>query len=289
MEALINKAELLIEALPYIQKLSGKSIVIKYGGNAMISDELKNTVVEDIILLKYIGINPIVVHGGGPDITEYLQKLGIKSKFYNGLRITDSNTMEVAQMVLAGKINKEIVALINQTGGKAIGLCGIDGNIIECEQYKITKDGEESDIGYVGQIKKVNPHILELLSQDEYIPIIAPIGIGPDGKSYNINADTVAGEIASSIQAEKLVFLTDVRGVKKFEDSKEVYSELSTKDIDNLIDNGVINGGMIPKVQSCVSALNQGVLSVHILDGRIPHCILLEVFTDKGIGTMIVK
>ncbi len=289
MENLIKKAEILIEALPYIQKLHGKTVVIKYGGNAMINEELKNSVMEDITLLKYIGMNPVVVHGGGPDINKMLGRLDIKSEFLNGLRITDKNTMEVAQMVLVGNTNKEIVSLINQKGGKAIGLCGIDGNLIECEQYKTVIDGEEKDIGYVGKITSVNSKVLELMAKDEYIPVIAPVGVGKDGQSYNINADTVAGEVAIALKAEKLMLLTDVEGVKMSKDSPDVLHALTEAEVSDLIIKNIINGGMIPKVQGCLDALNGGVGRTHIIDGRIPHCILLEIFTNKGIGTMIMK
>ncbi len=289
METIIKKAEILIEALPYIQKLHGKTVVIKYGGNAMISEELKNSVMEDITLLKYIGLNPVVVHGGGPDISKMLERLDIKSDFVNGLRVTDKQTMEVAQMVLIGKTNKEIVSLINQKGGKAIGLCGIDGNIIECEQYKTMVDGIETDIGLVGKITKVNSAVLEIMAKDEYIPVLAPIGIGSDGRSYNINADTVAGEVAVALKAEKLMLLTDVEGVKASKDSNEIYHALTTTEVNDLIERKVINGGMIPKVLGCLEALDKGVGRTHIIDGRIPHCILLEIFTNKGIGTMIMK
>lgn len=202
MESIIKKAEILVEALPYIQKLWGKTVVIKYGGNAMINDELKSSVMEDITLLKYIGMNPVVVHGGGPEINKALDKFDIKSQFINGLRVTDSSTMEIAQMVLVGKTNKEIVSLLNKMGGKAIGLCGIDGNLIECEQYKANVDGKDIDLGYVGKITKINSKLIELIAKDEYIPVVAPIGVGKDGQSYNINADTVAGEIAAALKAE---------------------------------------------------------------------------------------
>jgi acetylglutamate kinase len=289
MENLIKKAEILIEALPYIQRLHGKTVVIKYGGNAMINEELKNSVMEDITLLKYIGMNPVVVHGGGPDINKMLGRLDIKSEFLNGLRVTDKSTMEVAQMVLVGNTNKEIVSLINQKGGKAIGLCGIDGNLIECEQYKTVIDGEEKDIGYVGKVTSVNSGVLELMAKDEYIPVIAPIGVGKDGQSYNINADTVAGEVAIALKAEKLMLLTDVEGVKMSKDSPDVLHALTEADVNDLISKNIINGGMIPKVQGCLDALNGGVGRTHIIDGRIPHCILLEIFTNKGIGTMIMK
>ncbi len=289
METIIKKAEILIEALPYIQKLNGKTVVIKYGGNAMINDELKNSVIEDITLLKYIGMNPIIVHGGGPDINKALEKFDIKSEFVNGLRVTDEITMEVAQMVLVGKTNKEIVSLLNQKGGKAIGLCGIDGNLIECEQYKTTINGNEVDLGYVGKITHINSKVLELISKDEYIPVVAPIGIGPDGRSYNINADTVAGEIAVALKAEKLMLLTDVEGVKTSKDSDAIIPALTIQEVKELIEKDIINGGMIPKVLGCVDALEKGVGRTHIIDGRIPHCILLEIFTYKGIGTMIMK
>ena len=289
MEALIKKAEILIEALPYIQKLYGKTVVIKYGGNAMINEELKNSVMEDITLLKYIGMNPVIVHGGGPEINKLLGSLDIKSEFCDGLRITDSETMEVAQMVLVGKTNKEIVSLLNQKGGKAIGLCGIDGNLIECEKYMPIVDGVEKDIGYVGKITNINSKVLELISKDEYIPVVAPIGVGKDGHSYNINADTVAGEIASALKAEKLILLTDVEGVKMSKDDTNTIYALTAAEVHDLIERKIINGGMIPKVLGCLDALNNGVNRTHIIDGRIPHCLLLEIFTYKGIGTMIMK
>lgn len=288
-ESILKKAGILIEALPYIQKLSGKTVVIKYGGNAMINDELKNSVMEDITLLKYIGVNPVVVHGGGPDINRALQRYEVKSRFVNGLRVTDAATMEVAQMVLAGKTNKEIVSLLNLKGGKAIGLSGIDGNLIECEKHTTLVDGEETDIGFVGKITRINSKVLDMLAKDEYIPVIAPIGVGQDGQSYNINADTVAGEVAAALKAEKLMLLTDVEGVKMSADSEEILSALTVADVHDLIEKGIISGGMIPKVLGCVDALEKGVGRTHILDGRIPHCILLEIFTYKGIGTMIMK
>jgi acetylglutamate kinase len=288
METLIKRAEILIEALPYIQKLYGKTVVIKYGGSAMINGELKNSVMEDITLLKYVGMNPVLVHGGGPDITRTLEKFNIKSEFVNGLRVTDIETMQVAQMVLVGKTNKEIVSILNQKGGKAIGLCGIDGNLIECEQYKTVMDGRETDIGYVGKITNINSKVLELIARDEYIPVVAPIGVGKNGESFNINADTVAGEIAAAIKAEKLMLLTDVEGVKKTKDSDEILAALTIKEVHELISQKIINGGMIPKVLGCVDALERGVGRTHIIDGRIPHCILLEIFTNRGIGTMIM-
>ncbi len=291
MKTIIKRAEILIEALPYIQKLYGKTIVIKYGGNAMINDELKNYVMEDIILLKYVGMNPVVVHGGGPDLTHALERLDIKSEFVNGLRVTTAEIMEVAQMVFIGKTNKEIVSLLNLKGAKAIGLSGIDGNLIECEKLTMTTQGEHIDLGYVGKITNIDSKLIELLAADEYIPIIAPIGIGKDGQSYNINADTVASEVASALKAEKLILLTDVEGVKTADDNgvENIITTLTIHESNELIDKKIINGGMIPKVLGCIDALNNGVTRTHIIDGRVPHCILLEIFTDEGIGTMIVR
>ncbi|MDD4188494.1 MAG: acetylglutamate kinase [Eubacteriales bacterium] len=288
MEALIKNAKILIEALPYIQKLNGKTVVIKYGGNAMINDELKHSVIEDITLLKFIGVNPVIVHGGGPDITSMMNKLGLESRFVDGLRVTGSETMEVVQMVLMGKTNKEIVSMINQKGGNAAGFCGIDSNLIECEQYKPVIDGKELDIGFVGRITSVNSKLVEILAKDEYIPVIAPIGIGKDGRSYNVNADTVAGEIAKALKAEKLVMLTDVEGVENGSGG-EIIPALTSAEVYELIDKKIIIEGMIPKVLGCLKAVEEGVSRAHIIDGRIPHCILLEIFTDKGIGTMIMK
>jgi len=284
---IIKKAEILVEALPYIQALAGKTVVIKYGGNAMINDDLKHSVMEDITLLKYIGMNPVVVHGGGPDINAALKNFNIESEFINGLRKTDRQTMEIAQMVLVGKTNKEIVSLINQKGGKAIGICGIDGMLFECEKHFEIINGEKVDLGYVGKIKKVNTRSLEILTQDEYIPVVAPIGTDENGHSYNINADTAAAELAAALKAEKLILLTDVEGVK---DSKgNILYTITIDRVESLIEDGIIVGGMIPKVMGCMSALEHGVNRTHIIDGRIPHCILLEIFTNKGIGTMITQ
>lgn len=287
MEELIKKAGILIEALPYIQTLSGKTVVIKYGGNAMISEELRQSVMEDITLLKYIGAQPIVVHGGGPDITAALKTYNVESRFINGLRYTDEATMQVAQMVLVGKTNKSIVSTINAKGGKAIGLCGIDGSIIKCKKMTTMVDGQPQELGFVGEVVDVDTHVIDLISDDRYIPVIAPIGTDADGNSYNINADTAASAIASAMSAEKLMFLTDTEGVKGA-DGGIIY-EMSRKTALSLIDSGVINGGMIPKVLGCLDAIKAGVNRVHIIDGRIPHCILLEIFTDTGIGTMITK
>ncbi|MDR1062243.1 MAG: acetylglutamate kinase [Clostridiales bacterium] len=289
MQSIIKKAEILIEALPYIQKLSGATVVIKYGGNAMVSNELKNTVMDDIVLLKCIGLNPIVVHGGGPEISKTLERLDIKSEFVNGLRVTDEQTMEVAQMVLVGKTNKEIVSLLNLKGAKAIGLCGIDGSLIECERLTQGMDGGEADLGYVGRIVRINSKVLGLISKDEYIPVVAPVGVGRDGHSYNINADTVAAEIAAALRAEKLILLTDVDGVKLSPDDESAVPVLTAAEVHDLIRRKVISKGMIPKVLGCLGAIEAGVGRTHIIDGRIPHCILLEIFTNRGIGTMILN
>ena len=290
MKDIIKKAEILIEALPYIRALNKKTVVIKYGGNAMISDELKHSVMEDITLLKFIGVNPVVVHGGGPDITHTLKCLNIESEFINGLRKTDKETMEVVQMVLVGKTNKEIVSLINHVGGKAIGISGIDDNLIQCEKLTLpSSEGENIDLGYVGNITKINPHILEVLSQGPYIPVVAPVGIDKNGQSYNINADTVAAELACALKAEKLMLLTDVEGVNSSKEGQQIANALTISEANGLIEDNVIVGVMIPKVKGCIRSLESGVARTHIVDGRVPHCILLEMFTNKGIGTMIVK
>ena len=285
MEKLIKKAEILIDALPFMQKFGGKTVVIKYGGNAMINEELKQSVMEDITLLKFIGLNPIVVHGGGPDISKALNERGVQSKFVNGLRVTDKITMETAQQVLVGKTNKEVVSLLNTKGGRAVGISGIDGSFIECKKQYTEVDGESVDIGYVGDIVHVKNCLLDLLSNDQWIPVIAPIGTDEEGNSYNINADTVAAAVAAAMKAEKLILLTDVEGIK--DENDQIVYEATDDEIHEMIDSGIINGGMIPKVLGCIDALEAGVNSVHIIDGRIPHCLLLEIFTKTGIGTMI--
>jgi len=287
MEELIKKAGILVEALPYIQKFAGITIVIKYGGNAMISEELKNSVMQDVTLLKYIGLNPIIVHGGGPDITEALKVYNIESQFVGGLRVTDEETMKVAQMVLIGKTNKEIVSKLCQHGGNAVGLSGIDANLIQCEKQILTVDGKEVDLGYVGEVVNVNTKILQDLTKNGYIPVIAPIGVGENGESYNINADTVAAAVAKALRAEKLMFLTDTEGVR--DENGDIIFEMNKDRAADLIEDGVINGGKLPKVKACIKAINAGVRSVHIIDGRIPHCLLLEIFTHTGIGTMITS
>lgn len=291
MQEKIDKATILIEALPYIRKLRGQTIVIKYGGNAMVNEELKQSVMDDITLLKYIGINPIIVHGGGPDISNMLKEVNVESHFVNGLRYTDDKTMGIAQMVLIGKTNKEIVSALNLKGAKAVGICGIDGNLIEAEKLTHDSDGNPIDIGYVGKITNINTHVIEMLANDEYIPIIAPIGVGKDGQSYNINADTVAAEVAVALKASKLITLTDVRGVLKDNEdgTKSLIGQLDVPSIKECKEQGIITGGMIPKVEGCLDTVLRGVRRAHIIDGRIPHSIILEMFTKKGIGTMIVK
>ena len=291
MQNMVNRAEVLTEALPYIRKMRGQTIVIKYGGNAMVNDGLKQTVMDDITLLKLVGINPVIVHGGGPDINTMLETVGKESTFVNGLRYTDTETMGYAQMVLIGKTNKEIVSTLCGKGSKAIGISGIDGNLIEAEKMTEDAEGNPIDIGYVGKIKKINTKVISMLANDEYIPVIAPIGVGSDGQSYNINADTVASEIAVALQASKLIMLTDVGGVlEKLEDGTDkIIPVLDESDVQDCIDRGIISGGMIPKINGCLDTVRRGVDRAHIVDGRIPHSIILEIFTKNGIGTMIVK
>ncbi|WP_051585778.1 acetylglutamate kinase [Caldanaerobius polysaccharolyticus] len=284
MEA-IEKANILVEALPYIKNFRGKTFVIKYGGNAMVDDRLKHMVMEDIVLLKFVGINPVIIHGGGPEINDVLRKLGKKPQFVNGLRVTDRETMEVVEMVLTGKVNKEIVSYINRYGGKAIGLSGKDGGLVTAG-----KDLSNGDLGFVGYVKDVNTEVIQLLVREDYIPVIAPVAIGEDGETYNINADTVAGEIAGSLGAEKLIMLTDVEGIyKDYRDKGSLISSLDIKTALSYIEKGIIDGGMIPKVLCCINAIEKGVKKTHIIDGRMPHSMLLEIFTHRGIGTMVVR
>jgi len=278
----IKKGEYLIEFLPYIKKFAGGTFVIKYGGSAMINDELKMAFSKDIALLKLVGINPIIVHGGGNEIGDTLKKLDISTQFHKGLRITDEKTMEVVVMVLAGKVNKEIVLNINRFGGKAIGLSGVDGNIIKAKKLL----AEDIDLGLVGDVDEVNPDVLVNLSKDGYIPVVAPIGFDDRGTRYNINADTVASSIAQALQAEKLIYISDVDGV--LDNNNNLISEIKIKDIDKMIDN-VLTGGMIPKVLSAKEAIENGVKKVHIINGKKPHALLEEIFTDAGIGTQIVR
>lgn len=284
MHTVMEKAQILTEALPHIKEYHGKTVVIKYGGAAMEREDLKEVIATDIVLMKYVGINPVIVHGGGPEVSRHMKALGKEVKFVNGLRVTDKETMEIVKMVLVGKINKEIVSLINKHGKLAIGLSGDDGNLIMAKKKQM--DGV--DLGYVGEVSKINRQVLENLVGNDYVPVIATVGVGDDGSSYNINADKVAGEIAAAIKADKLIFLTDVDGLyEDFEDKGSLISELCLMDCERKLANKEINHGMIPKVEGCVTALKSGVKRAHILNGTIPHALLLEIFTDKGIGTMI--
>jgi len=288
----IQTALVLSEALPYIQKFSGKTIVIKYGGNAMVDEELKSGFARDIVLLKQVGLNPVVVHGGGPQIGTHLEKLGMKSQFVDGMRVTDSDTMDVVEMVLGGSVNKEIVSLINQHGGAAVGLTGKDGDLIRAKkisskQAQSEKAPELIDMGHVGHVDSIDPSVVDLLVQGDFIPVIAPIGVGEDGASYNINADIVAGKMAEILGAEKLLLLTNISGLLSKED--ELLTGLSISQVNDLIADGTIFGGMLPKIQCAMDALNGGVNSAHIIDGRVPHVVLLELLTDKGMGTLLVR
>jgi len=281
----ILKAHILVEALPYIKKFSGKTVVIKYGGSAMLDCNLKKMVMQDVVLMKFVGLNPVIVHGGGPEISSFLKKLGIESKFVNGLRVTDEKTAEVVEMVLVGKINKEIVSMINELGGMAVGISGKDGKLLKAE-----KDLSNGDLGYVGKIVEVNIEVIQMFIEKGYIPVIAPVSYGDDGKTYNVNADTAAGKIAEALKAEKLILLTDVEGVlENVEDKTSLISRMDLEHAKKLLDSGRINGGMIPKLECCVKAVENGVKRAHIIDGRLTHSLLLEIFTDEGIGTMIGK
>ena len=292
MEKFIDKAEVLIEALPYIRRFYNKTIVIKYGGHAMVDDDLKVNFALDVILMKYVGFNPIIVHGGGPQIGKVLEKMGKPSKFIDGMRVTDLETMDIVEMVLVGKINKEIVGLINHHGGQAVGLSGKDGQLIMARKLDIVKqkDGTDApeiiDIGMVGEVESINPNVIEALDRNKFIPVIAPIGIGSQGETYNINADLVAGKIASALRAEKMVLLTDVEGL--LDEKKRLISTIDSKKVRKYIKEGIISEGMIPKVTCCLEALTEGVVKTHIIDGRVKHALLLEVFTDVGVGTEIV-
>ena len=287
MEKYLERAHVLIEALPYIQRLFGKTIVIKYGGAAMMHDELTQKIMEDVTLLKFVGMNPILVHGGGPDINHMLASLDIKPNFVDGLRVTDDATMEVVQMVLTGKINKEIVAKLNGMGASAIGLCGIDGNIIKAVKAP-PKNGV--DLGNVGQITSINTTLLNTLAHDQYIPVIAPVGTGDHGESYNINADTVAGEIAAAVGAQKIVFITDVDGIyTDFDDKSTLVFRMALSEAVELANEGTMSSGMIPKINACVTALSAGGRKAHIINGTVPHSLVLEIFTDSGVGTLIVR
>lgn len=293
MKELIEKAHVLVEALPWIRKFYGKAIVIKYGGNAMVDEKLKEGFARDVILMKYIGLNPIVVHGGGPQIGKVLEAMGIKTNFVQGMRVTDAKTMDVVEMVLGGKVNKEIVANINKHGGRAVGLTGKDGNLISARKLEMKTVNPETltpeiiDIGMVGEVSGINPSIISSLEDANFIPVIAPVGVDDNGRTYNINADLVAGKIAGSMQAEKLILLTDVEGVK--DKSGSLLNTIDISEVQGLIQDGTISGGMIPKVTCCLDAIAAGVKKAHIIDGRIEHVCLLEIFTDKGVGTAVAK
>lgn len=293
MRELINKANVLMEALPYIKRFAGKTIVIKYGGNAMVEEHLKKSFAKDIVLMKYIGMNPVVVHGGGPQIGSVMEKMGLESRFVSGMRVTDRATMDVVEMVLGGRVNKEIVANINRHGGRAVGLTGADGDLIMARKMEMRAVNPETltpeiiDIGHVGEVAAVNPEIIKALEQNNFIPVIAPIGVGEAGETYNINADLVAGQVAAALKAEKLILLTDIEGIKS--KSGELLSNIDVGDVQGLIDDATIGGGMIPKITCCREAIRAGVQKAHIIDGRVEHACLLEIFTDKGIGTEVAK
>jgi len=290
MQEFIDKANTLMEALPYIRRFAGKTVVIKYGGHAMADEQLKESFALDVILLRSLGINVVVVHGGGPQINETLKRYGIVSEFVRGMRVTDEATMGVVEMVLTGQVNKEVVGYLNQHGGRAVGLSGKDGSLLLCEkllQEVKNDDGtvEKIDIGFVGNVVKVNQELIQTLEHGKFLPVIAPVGVGVNGESYNINADLVAGRVAGALKAEKLMLLTDVAGVK--DKSGELISSIPLADVARLIDDGTISGGMIPKVECCVDAISDGAKKAHIVDGRVKHAILLEIFTDVGVGTEI--
>lgn len=288
------KAQHFIECLPYVQKFHGKTIVVKYGGNAMLNEELKEAVFRDIILMNLIGIRTVLVHGGGPDIEDYLKRLDIKSDFKSGLRVTDEAVMETVSMVLVGKVNQNTVSEINRLGGKAVGLSGKDGSMLRCvKKYAKIKDGNgihKVDIGMVGEVQQVDCTLINGMLDDLYIPVIAPIGTDDEGHTYNVNADIAAGKIASALGAMKLFLLTDVEGLyRDFNDKSSLITRLSVDDVEDLVKAGSISKGMIPKLESCVNAIRDGVENVHIIDGRVPHSLLLELFTDSGIGTMLTR
>ena len=286
-------AQVLSEALPYIQNFAGRTIVVKYGGNAMIDDALKASFARDIVLMQAVGMRPIVVHGGGPQIGELLERLNIESRFVDGMRVTTEETMDVVEMVLGGLVNKEIVSLLNLAGGRAMGLTGKDGQLIRAKQLKIERKSPELeapeiiDIGHVGQVESIDTRVLTMLTENDVIPVVAPIGVGPTGESYNINADLVAGKLAEVLNAEKLMLLTNTAGV--LDQTGQVVTGLVSDEVRALIDDGTISGGMLPKVACALSAVNAGVNSAHIVDGRVPHSVLLEIFTDQGVGTQILR
>ena len=286
-----DRAQVLIEALPYIQRFQGKTIVIKYGGNAMVDEGLKQSFARDVVLMKLVGMNPVIVHGGGPQIGKLLERIGKKSEFVQGMRVTDRETMDVVEMVLGGLVNKEIVSLINKHGGKAVGLTGKDGGLIRARKLlmkSVPAEGLPSeiiDIGHVGEVESIDPEVVALLDTQNFIPVIAPIGVGPDGEAYNINADVVAGKLAITLRAEKLMLLTNTTGV--LDKQGQLLTGLTIGKVNALIADGTIHGGMLPKVNYALDAVNSGVKSAHIIDGRVEHAVLLEVFTDQGVGTLI--
>ncbi len=283
-------AEILIEALPYIQRLDHKTVVIKYGGNAMIDEDLKSSFAQDIVLLKQVGVNPVIVHGGGPQIGQLLERIGKKTEFIDGMRVTDRETMDVVQMVLGGLVNKEIVSLINKHGGRAVGLTGKDGGLINARPLSVKRksDAQDSplvDLGHVGEVESIDPSVVKMLDNDDFIPVIAPIGVGRDGSSYNINADLVAGKLAAVLGAEKLLLLTNTPGV--LDTDGKLLTGLGAAETDQLIEDGIIYGGMLPKVNCALDAVKSGVRTSHIIDGRVKHSVLLELLTDSGVGTLI--
>ena len=288
MVSKLEKAKILTQALPFIKSYHGKTIVIKYGGSAMTDQKIKEQFIQDVVLMKFVGINPVVVHGGGPEINAMLEKIGKESRFVEGNRVTDLETVEIVEMILSGKVNKDLVSNINRHGGRAIGLSGKDDNMILVEKKFIEKDGETIDIGYVGEIKEINTDIIDMLDFNNYIPVISTIGVDKEGQTYNINADYVAGEIAGKIKADRLIFLTDVDGIMQDHTNKEtLISDITRKEVEILIEDGTISGGMLPKVETCLHALKKGVENVIILNGKIEHSILLELFTEEGAGTLI--
>jgi acetylglutamate kinase len=286
-----ERARFLIQALPYIQRFRGKTVVIKYGGNAMVDEDLKQSFARDVVLMKLVGMNPVVVHGGGPQIGKLLEKIGKKSEFIQGMRVTDRETMDVVEMVLGGLVNKEIVSLINKHGGKAVGLSGKDGGLIRARKLVMKQAAaagvpdEIVDIGHVGEVEAIDPEVVALLDTQDFIPVIAPIGVGKDGEAYNINADVVAGKLAITLKAEKLILLTNTTGV--LDKAGKLLTGLASREVNGLIEDGTIHAGMLPKVRCALDAVASGVRSAHIIDGRVQHAVLLEVFTDEGVGTLI--
>ena len=292
-EAALNIAQVLTEALPYIQRFTGKTIVVKFGGNAMVDPLLHESFARDVVLMKLVGMNPVVVHGGGPQIGALLEKLNIQTEFVEGMRVTDAETMDVVEMVLGGSVNKEIVSSINRNGGKAIGVTGKDGQLIRAHKLQVSRSSPELeateivDIGHVGEVDQIDTEVLNVILDSHFIPVIAPIGVGEDGSTYNINADLVAGKLAQVMQAEKLMLLTNVAGL--LDKKGDILTGLSTEQVDELIADGTISGGMLPKISCALDAVKSGVTSAHIIDGRVPHAVLLETFTDEGMGTLITN